>query len=664
MLPHPKYRADIDGLRAIAVLAVIAFHAFPLSVMAGYTGVDVFFVISGFLISTITFSSLEQGQFSFVEFYGRRIKRIFPSLIVVMITSYVFGWLVLFADEFAQLGKHITGGATFVSNFLLWSEAGYFDNASETKPLLHLWSLGIEEQFYILWPFLLWSTYKRHIGFLLVTLSILFCSFLLNLTAVLQHHDDVAFFSPYTRFWELMVGGVLAYLNIHKPHLITRKPNINATAGLLLLLGGLSMLRGHNAYPGYRALMPVMGTFLLISAGPNAWINRHIMANRLLVGIGLISYPLYLWHWVLFSYLWILEGGVPDMSTIMKAIALSFLLALITYWFIERTVKLNKTGAIMGINITMGLVVLMVLLGAIGFLTFKQDGVSSRVANSYARKYDEPTSFVGDPRPQTNSCQEMLGMPPISNESCLSNTKHPEYLILGDSHADSFYAAINMQGSSLPALKIAKSNTLPFVAYVTHRVRDSADHFGKSILVVNHALHTAAQYESIKTIVLVTSGHNYFSELNGIYKADTDEKLTLPAAERAFVAGYSDLISRFTGMGKRVIFVTEWPDLDYSPHSFIPRSFNLKSITHDDVMARVAVEKKQSAYQKLVSEIKRRNPGVLIYDTLPVFCDAINCRAKDEKNIYYIDKDHLSLSGSRRVLIDFLGWIKKQDVMH
>ena len=205
---------------------------------------------------------------------------------------------------------------------------------------------------------------------------------------------------------------------------------------------------------------------------------------------------------------------------------------------------------------------------------------------------------------------------------------------------------------------------MPFVAYVSHRVRDSADHFGKSILVVNHALRTAAQYESIKTIVLVTRGSNYFTEHNGIYKADTDEKLALPAAERAFVDGYSDVISRFTGMGKRVVFVTEWPDLDYAPHHFIPRSFNLKSATHDDVMARVAVEKKQSAYMKLVSEIKLRNPDLLIYDTLPVFCDAINCRAKDEKTIYYVDKDHLNLSGSRRVLIDFLGWIKKQDARH
>jgi peptidoglycan/LPS O-acetylase OafA/YrhL len=153
---HPKYRPDIDGLRAVAVLSVVAFHAFPAWMKGGFIGVDVFFVISGFLISTIIFENLDRGTFSFAEFYARRIKRIFPALLLVLIASFAFGWFALLADEFKQLGKHIAAGAGFVSNLVLWSEAGYFDNSAETKPLLHLWSLGIEEQFYIIWPFVLW----------------------------------------------------------------------------------------------------------------------------------------------------------------------------------------------------------------------------------------------------------------------------------------------------------------------------------------------------------------------------------------------------------------------------------------------------------------------------------------------------------------------------
>ncbi len=183
-LSHPKYRSDIDGLRAIAVLSVVVFHAFPSWIQGGFIGVDVFFVISGFLISTIIFESLDKGVFSLTEFYARRIKRIFPALILVLIACFVFGWFALLADEYQQLGKHIAGGATFVSNFVLWHESGYFDNTADTKPLLHLWSLGVEEQFYIIWPLLLWFAYKRKFNLLNISIGITALSFSLNLYQV------------------------------------------------------------------------------------------------------------------------------------------------------------------------------------------------------------------------------------------------------------------------------------------------------------------------------------------------------------------------------------------------------------------------------------------------------------------------------------------------
>jgi peptidoglycan/LPS O-acetylase OafA/YrhL len=214
-LTHPKYRADIDGLRALAVLSVVSFHAFPNMLKGGFIGVDIFFVISGFLISTIIFENLERDSFSFVEFYSRRIKRIFPALLLVLIACYTFGWFVLLADEYKQLGKHIAGGAGFVSNFLFWKESGYFDNAADTKPLLHLWSLGIEEQFYIVWPLLLWFAWKQRLNLLTITLTVLIISFALNINKV--HSNVVAvFYSPQTRFWELLTGSVLAYITLYK----------------------------------------------------------------------------------------------------------------------------------------------------------------------------------------------------------------------------------------------------------------------------------------------------------------------------------------------------------------------------------------------------------------------------------------------------------------
>lgn len=221
-LIHPKYRPDIDGLRAVAVLSVVGFHAFPLFVKGGFIGVDIFFVISGYLISIIIVGSLERNSFSFIEFYSRRIKRIFPALLLVLIACFAFGWDALLADEYKQLGKHIAGGAGFISNFLFWGDSGYFDNAAETKPLLHLWSLGIEEQFYIIWPLLLWLAWKKRFNLLTITIAVVVISFALNIGEVKGDDAVAAFYSPQTRFWELLVGSVLAYMTMHRQNIFAK----------------------------------------------------------------------------------------------------------------------------------------------------------------------------------------------------------------------------------------------------------------------------------------------------------------------------------------------------------------------------------------------------------------------------------------------------------
>jgi peptidoglycan/LPS O-acetylase OafA/YrhL len=214
MSVQSKYRADIDGLRALAVLSVVGFHAFPSVIGSGFVGVDIFFVISGYLISTIIFENLERGSFSFLDFYARRIRRIFPALILVLLVCYALGWTALLADEFKQLGKHIAGGAGFASNLVLRNESGYFDNAASTKPLLHLWSLGIEEQFYLIWPLLLWLAARLRLNFFICLVGLAAVSFGLNVRKV--GSDAVAaFYTPQTRFWELMIGATLAYLMLH-----------------------------------------------------------------------------------------------------------------------------------------------------------------------------------------------------------------------------------------------------------------------------------------------------------------------------------------------------------------------------------------------------------------------------------------------------------------
>jgi peptidoglycan/LPS O-acetylase OafA/YrhL len=213
-LPHPAYRPDIDGLRAVAVSSVVVFHVAPAYVPGGFSGVDVFFVISGYLISTILFGGLDRGTFSMIEFYARRARRIFPALIATLTATFLFGWLVLVDSEFTALGKHIAAGAFFVSNFVLRSEAGYFDTAAEQKPLLHLWSLGIEEQYYIVWPLILLAAFRTRKGItpgLLVAL--LLSSFALGVARA-PGNPVSTFFLPPTRIWELLLGSLLAYLTV------------------------------------------------------------------------------------------------------------------------------------------------------------------------------------------------------------------------------------------------------------------------------------------------------------------------------------------------------------------------------------------------------------------------------------------------------------------
>ena len=381
-LSHPKYRPDIDGLRAMAVLSVVAYHAFPTTIQGGFIGVDVFFVISGFLISTIIFENLERGTFSFAEFYARRIKRIFPSLIVVLSLCLVFGWFSLLPDELNQLGKHVVAGAGFVSNLVLWSESGYFDNSAETKPLLHLWSLGIEEQFYIVWPFLLWAAWKRHLNLLTITLLLLVGSFILSIWLI--HTNPVAtFYSPLTRFWELLCGSLLAFYTFHRTKNIFQDSqsflslsNTLSLTGIVILIIGFFVINKEFAFPGYWALLPVLGAVMIILAGPKALFNQKILSNKIFVWFGLISFPLYLWHWPLLSFGNILYFDTPPLKYRVIAILLSIGLAWLTMKFVERPLRFGNQKSLFIVFSLSGSLFGLALLGAIFFYSSFQQSHS------------------------------------------------------------------------------------------------------------------------------------------------------------------------------------------------------------------------------------------------------------------------------------------------
>jgi peptidoglycan/LPS O-acetylase OafA/YrhL len=463
-LIHPKYRPDIDGLRAIAILAVVVYHAFPGLLPGGFMGVDIFFVISGFLISTIIFSSLEHERFSLVEFYARRIRRIAPALLLVLAACLVFGWVVLLPSEYKQLGKHTLASIAFIQNFVLWQETGYFNNAAETKPLLHLWSLAIEEQFYLVWPLLLALVWQRQFNFLKATAVIAALSFAANIYLA-RHNPIAAFYLPFSRFWELMAGGMLAYSALHRPQFLAQQKNLQSVLGFLCVLLGLWLLNKTREFPGWWALLPVLGTFLLISAGPSARLNEKLLSSKPMLWLGLVSYPLYLWHWPLLSFLKIIKGTTTSVER-LAAIAAALLLAWLTYRLVEKPFRYGKPG-----RKVLTLLVLSGLIAAAAGLVYKAQGVQSRNAqwvDVAVRGYDVEANYrtgrcflVGRTHDESFSAECDEGL----------DKALPTVVLWGDSHAAAEYRGLlSKSGNNFNLVQLNVSGCPPVMNFhVTNR---------------------------------------------------------------------------------------------------------------------------------------------------------------------------------------------------
>ena len=372
------HRPDIDGLRAIAVLAVVTFHAAPDWLPGGFLGVDVFFVISGFLITRLILQGMAEGQFSFADFYARRIRRIFPALILVLVACFGFGWVGLFAGEFEALGRHIAAGAGFVSNLVLWNEVGYFDRTAETKPLLHLWSLALEEQFYLAWPPLLWLAARARLN-LAATNGLLAAASLGGCALLLAFDSMGAFYSPLARMWELQLGAALALTN-WRPR--RWRAETAAVAGLALIAAPLLWAGRDSAMQIVPALAAALGSVLLLASGPETRLHRRLLAQRTLVGIGLISYPLYLWHWPMLALARIVEGGAITPAIAGAAVSASLVCAVITFTLVERPIRSPRHGAAQRRSIALTLVTLMIGVGVGGWLTDQHGGWPDRPSDN------------------------------------------------------------------------------------------------------------------------------------------------------------------------------------------------------------------------------------------------------------------------------------------
>lgn len=636
--PSLKYRPDIDGLRAIAIILVVGFHAFPEKFHSGFLGVDIFYVVSGYLISAIIFEQLEINNFSFLEFYSRRIKRIFPALTLVMVSVFLFGWYVLLADEFQQLGKHLSAGSGFISNFILWKEIDYFDSLAKTKPFLHLWSLAIEEQFYIFWPLLAWFLWNRKSHFLNWMYTLLIFSLLLHIY-LSNCYTAAAFYLPMARFWELLIGGILAYQKLKTIPKNLISPNILSILGCFLI--GLGLILEYYGWmkPGFSVILPTLGVYLVISAGQNNWINNYLLGNRLFVWIGLISYPLYLWHWPLLSFGFIINGETPTIFVRIVLVIASIILAYLTKELVEQNLRHNPRKVVV-----LRLSFLMAILFIVGTITYLKV-IPPRNNSPEINKYINAVS----------DWEGYKNLEPFKEDHQIFYVKkagNEGVLFFGDSHVEQYVprieAILNSNKHGSRTAYFATRGGVPPIPGVFNRSYSNMEEFREA--AINFALSP-----KIQVVVIGGYWNNYMrlpeesSRINSapsFYFFENERKIPILSGTEGrlkLMASLELLIKRLSA-NKKVYLLLDNPHGD----EFNPKnSFNGSRLTHLVVKSN---QERQATRMLTAEEIKIRNElkelakrsGAIIIDPIPILCPDGNCMIQiEDGEPVYKDNDHI-----------------------
>jgi peptidoglycan/LPS O-acetylase OafA/YrhL len=621
-VPHNlPYRPDIDGLRAFAVAAVVIFHIRPGLLGGGFVGVDIFFVISGTLITSLILHAAQGNKFSFADFYSRRVRRILPAFLLVLSAVLAVGWFTLLPSAYASLNKTALSSLFFVPNFQLLSEAGYFEGEPNRRILLHLWSLGVEEQFYLVWPVVVLLCWKRR---LLLATTILGVSSLVGCLALSRKDPALAFYLPFTRFWELLAGAVLAWRE--RRHLLSEVGettelkmtwrNMFSLVGACLVLAALFLTDPTKAFPSWRALPPVLGTALLIAAGPDTIFNRFALSNRPTVWLGQISYPLYLWHWPVFSYGWLLNGGFPPKVTL----AFSVGLAAATYQFIEKPVRRIRDKRAQA-KAALLLVFLGMAIGCVCATIIVLKGAPHRFPPAIARfltyKYDDTTSW-------NYACFLQQDQQPEdwTVSRCVDPAKtkaQPLVVLWGDSHAAELAPGFN-------AVKLSKSFRLgemtaagcPPVLSVTVDRAPNCDAMNKFYM---------AEIRKLKPRSVVLAGYWYEYKFGFAPLADTIRALKSSGIESIIVIGPT----------------TRWT-------TYLPELLAKQAIAHG---GQPPATLGSEAYVLMPEADIRRlavQEGAEYLSALDILCPGGQCITRlgpGPESVTYFDESHLTVSGSK-----------------
>ena len=611
---HLSYRPDVDGLRAIAVLGVVLFHAFPKWLPGGFAGVDVFFVISGYLITALIIQDFGRGDFSIRNFYARRIRRIFPALLAILIVVWGLGYLLLMPGELRALGQSLVHSAYFSNNFLLYGQAGYFDTDAELKPLLHLWSLAVEEQFYIVWPWLLWLAIRLRPAGKWIPLGLALCSLIACISAT-PEHPMATFFLPHYRGWELLTGAIVA-LHGRRIRQILAGRSIVVTnwlglLGLGLILGAYLFINGTQPYPGWRALFPVLGAALIILGEPTSWFSRCGLAARPAVAIGLISYPLYLWHWPLFSFARILYGE-PSVAMLLGLILAALLLAWATYRFLEKPVRRSGSVLMQTSWLPVAGLVILVAIGGLGDWTRSAKGFPGRVEGDAWQAL-----LWSDSRILDSECQAAVH--PQGTYCQRHSAAEPSHLLIGDSHANHFYPGL--------ATLVGRSggNLVQFEG----PLRVGAD--------TNWAnLTWAIAHPEVRT-VFVAYHHGRIQQRDNPFAGTVEQML-----DQLFKAG------------KQVVFLIDNPEFDFDPRLCTERPPIAQALGAGNNAAQICSEslefmrRKRPDYDRYIAALADSYPALQFLDTFSSLCDSGACSAIAGKTLLFRDRHHLTASGSEK----------------
>ncbi|SEF00204.1 acyltransferase family protein [Pseudomonas migulae] len=631
-------RRDIDGLRALAVIPVVLFHFGFSTFSGGFVGVDVFFVISGFLITSILFRDISAQGFSFVDFWARRARRIIPALSVVLLVTLALGWLLLTAKDFSELGRTVRYQSLFISNILFMREDGYFQPASDLKPLLHTWSLAVEEQYYIFFPLLmvLLMRHVRHWRWMLF--AVLLISFGLNI-AYIERKPDVAFFSLPTRAWELLCGAMLAVLPARKHAVRPWLAQSVGAAGLgAVLLAVFTFDRG-TVFPGWAALLPVLGaTALIWSGGQGSTWAGQLLSARVFVWIGLLSYSLYLWHWPVYVYANAIsiDGIQPWEAAGWMLLALG--LAWLSWRFVELPFREKRLLAGRKPVLVGGLMA-MAVLAVTGSVVRSQEGFPQRLTGK-ALEYAQAREW------QAGQMKCMLVTKDKKfDKACLlgGNQEVPATrLVWGDSHAAALMPAIESgaKREGRPVWLYSMSACPPILS---DDPRQRCKDFNEQTMEQVRRLQ-------IKDVVLASNWSLY------VYgREDGDKKVLLNAhdntaqAEARMALAIEARVAAIRAAGAQVWLFKEVP---LQRKGAISRLTSLARIGRSaDGLGRPLEEHlaRQHFLSRLFDSMSAADPGVHVIDPAPLMCADQVCSIEVNGHSKYKDEDHLSDTGSARL---------------